>query len=128
MTQPLPSLSMTDVQREIVLLLAQTHIGLGRSRRGIALATMVAEADGTCVRARRLLLRGYLALGHHAQMLDQIDRLVEHEFDSAELAFALAMQCRALHGLGQGAQARDVWGQFTALCRTSGLDTEACLT
>lgn len=120
-------IAATPSQARVVLTLARVYVGLGRARRGVALAEIAAEARPACVETRRTLLRGYLALGRHREVLVQIDALLEHEFDSGELAFALGMQSRALHALGRSEQARDAWRQFGELCAIARLDPEAML-
>lgn len=113
---------MTEAQRDIVLLLAEVYLAVGRPRRAVMLAALAQGRDPTDVRAMRAMLRGRLATGDAAGALDQVDRLVEHEFSSAELAFTLSAQSRALGARGDLDEARRVWAEYLALCRTAGLD------
>ncbi|MEM7641678.1 MAG: hypothetical protein AAF366_04045 [Pseudomonadota bacterium] len=111
---------MTDIRRQLLLLLAETYLRLGRPRRTLLLLVPLARGD-LDVHLRRLALRAYLAIGDNARALDQVDHLVEHEFSSDELAFTLAAQSRALAGLGETAAARTAWAECVAICRTAGL-------
>ena len=113
---------MTDTHRGVLLLLADVYLRLGRARRAMMLLAPLRDAAADDVELCRLALRGWLALGDHRRALDCIDRLVEHEFSSPDLAFALSMQARALFGLGRGDAARSAWAECVALCRASGMD------
>lgn len=118
--------AMTAAQRDVVLLLAEVYLRVGRPRRAAMLAALAQARDPGDVGAMRALLRAHLALGDADRAMAQVDALVEHEFDSAELAFTLSAQAQALAVRGDGAGARAVWAEYLALCRASGLSaTEA---
>lgn len=117
---------MSREQRDILLMLAEVYLRLGRPVRAAMLAGLARAAEPSCVRAARALLRAALARGDAAAAMAEVDRLVEHEFDSEELAFTLSAQSMALAARGEPAEARRVWAEYLALCRAAGLGvTEA---
>ena len=113
---------MTDAQKNIVLFLADIYLRLGRPKRSLMLLVPVARIDPDNVRLCRLALRGFLAVQNYERALELVERLVEHEFSSQELAFALSMQSRALAGLERIDAAQAAWKECVSLCRVSGLD------
>ncbi|MEM7491711.1 MAG: hypothetical protein AAF390_21545 [Pseudomonadota bacterium] len=119
---------MNDDERGLILFLAEVYLRLGRPKHAMLLMAPLAALDPDGVPLTRLMLRGHIARGEYGAALACVDRLVEHEFSSAELAFALAMQARALAGLRRGADARSAWAECVILCRTAQLDVMAYAT
>lgn len=113
---------MTAAQRDILLILADVYLRMGRPARAAMLLIPLARADPASVPLARLSLRVAVARADHPRAVELVERLVEREFSSEELAFALAMQSRALRGLGRAEAARAAWAECVALCRTAGLD------
>ncbi|MEM8848941.1 MAG: hypothetical protein AAGE03_02790 [Pseudomonadota bacterium] len=113
---------MTDDERDLILFLAEMYLRLGRANHAMLLLAPLVDAEPGGIALTRLMLRGHIARGEHRAALACIDRLVEHEFSSAELAFALAMQARALASLGRDPDARSAWAECVVLCRGAQLD------
>ncbi len=113
---------MTDAERDVILFLAELYLRLGRPNHAMRLLAPLRDLDPDGLPLIRLTLRAHVALGQHEAALACVDRLVEHEFSPSELAFALAMQARALAGLGRVAASRGAWADCVAQCRRAGLD------
>lgn len=113
---------MRDDERDLLLFLAEVYLRLGRARHAMLLLAPLAQMEPDSLPLARLMVRGHLARGQHEAALAAVDRLVEHEFQPAELAFAMSMQARALAGLGRMADARAAWAECVAQCRAVRLD------
>ncbi len=113
---------MTEAQKDILLMLANVYLEVGRPKRALMILMPLAKLEPNNVPLGRIALQAYLKLGDFERSIGIVDRLVEHEFSSAELAFALAMQSRALSGLGRKEAAELAWMECVALCRVSDLD------
>ena len=116
---------LSEQQRALLTVLAEVYFDVDRPRRALALASMAgAGQDPRPVRLTRLILMARMQLGDYSSVLDDIDALLEHEYDASELAFALSVQSTLLRRRSEARAAREVWAQLLSLCKVSGLSVE----
>lgn len=116
---------LSEEQRALLTLLAEVYFDVDRPKRALALASLAATGlDPRPVRLTRLILKARMQIGDYTHVLDDIDTLLEHEYDATELAFALSVQSTLLRRRSEARAAREVWAQLLSLCKVSGLSVE----
>lgn len=118
---------MTRAQVGSLLLLARIYVELGRPMRAMLLLVPVRKADPFNAEAARIALRACLALGRVDDALELIERLIEVEPRTEDLAYALVCKVRLLSRRRHVDAARQAWTEYVALCRCSGLSVAEAL-
>ncbi|WP_308917435.1 hypothetical protein [Jannaschia sp. LMIT008] len=113
--------ALSPRQCEILVLLADVYHRLGCQRRAIVLAELVQRHAPSDPLPARILVRAHLSEGDAEAALAQLDVLLEHEYETAELAFALRARCRAFAQLGRRDNARMAWAEYQGLVDAAGV-------